>query len=122
MGVTVNLRAGTASGGNAAVMILPTTLRTCAVPRPMTTSPATGVSIKYGASAATISCLVTRAMTFCTAAAGDDELNGGDGDDTLEGGYGADELTGGEDDRHRVLCWFHDGRHRAPAFPPDWGR
>ena len=30
--------------------------------------------------------------------AGDDALDGGDGDDTLEGGYGADTLTGGEDD------------------------
>ena len=29
---------------------------------------------------------------------GDDMLDGGDGDDTLEGGYGADTLTGGEDD------------------------
>ena len=29
---------------------------------------------------------------------GDDNLDGGDGDDTLEGGYGADTLTGGEDD------------------------
>ena len=30
--------------------------------------------------------------------AGNDNLDGGDGDDTLEGGYGADTLTGGEDD------------------------
>ena len=30
--------------------------------------------------------------------AGDDNLDGGDGDDTLEGGAGADMLTGGEDD------------------------
>ena len=30
--------------------------------------------------------------------AGDDMLDGGEGDDTLEGGYGADMLTGGEGD------------------------
>ena len=36
------------------------------------------------------------AMTCCSAAAGDDNLDGGRGDDTLEGGYGADVLTGGD--------------------------
>ena len=34
--------------------------------------------------------------TCCSAATGDDNLEGGDGDDTLEGGDGADTLTGGD--------------------------
>ena len=54
---------------------------------------------------------------------GDDELDGGEGDDTLEGGPGADMLTGGEvlRWRHCVLGGFRYGRNGAPAQPDAHG-
>ena len=46
---------------------------------------------------------------------GDDELDGGDDDDTLNGGAGADDLTGGDGDDTASYIGFDDGRHGASA-------
>ena len=56
---------------------------------------------------------------------GDDMLDGGDGDDVLIGGAGMDTLTGGKERRRRghcVLGRFHDGGYGAPAHGPGHGR
>ena len=98
MGVSINLRAGTASGGDADGDELVDDIEN--VQGSMyddTLSGSRGDNMLWGLGG-NDDLFGDKGEDDLFGGAGDDNLDGGDGDDTLEGGYGADTLTGGEDD------------------------
>ena len=98
MGVSINLRAGTASGGDADGDELGADIEN--VQGSMhddTLSGSRGDNMLWGLGG-NDNLFGDKGDDNLFGDAGDDNLDGGDGDDTLEGGYGADTLTGGEDD------------------------
>ena len=99
MGVTINLRAGTASGGDAEGDKLPDD-DIENVEGSMYDDTLTGsrVANKIWGLGGNDNLFGDRRDDTLDGGAGDDELDGGDGDDTLIGGPGGDVLTGGEDD------------------------
>ena len=98
MGVTVNLRAGTASGGNADGDELADDFENVrGSENDDDLSGDRGVNKIWGIGGNDV-LYGDKSGDFLYGGPGDDELKGGDGDDTLEGGPGADELTGGEDE------------------------
>ena len=98
MGVTVNLRAGTASGGNADGDDLADDFENVRGSENDDDLSGDRGTNKIWALGGNDILFGDKSTDYLYGGAGDDELDGGDGDDTLEGGYGADELTGGEDD------------------------
>ena len=98
MGVTINLRAGTASGGDAEGDTLGDDIEN--VMGSMHDDALSGSranNMMWGLDG-NDDLFGDKGNDTLRGGAGDDTLDGGDGDDTLEGGYGADTLTGGEDD------------------------
>ena len=98
MGVTVNLRAGSASGGDADGDELGADIEN--VRGSMyddMLSGSRGDNMMWGLGG-NDELFGDKGDDTLSGGMGDDDLDGGDGDDTLEGGYGADTLTGGEDD------------------------
>ena len=98
MGVTINLRAGTASGGDADGDDLGEMIENVmgSDQDDMLTGDR-GVNSLWGLGGNDM-LYGDRGNDMLYGGMGDDELDGEDGDDTLEGGYGADELTGGGGD------------------------
>ena len=98
MGVTINLRAGTASGGDAEGDTLGDDIENVMgsmYDDSLSGSRANNMIWGLGGNDDLFG---DKGNDTLRGGAGDDTLDGGDGDDTLEGGYGADVLTGGEDD------------------------
>ena len=97
-GVTINLRAGTASGGNAeGDKIGPDIENVIGSMHGDDLSAARGGSSLWGLGGDD-DLNGDRRDDMLYGGAGDDDLDGNDGDDTLEGGPGMDMLTGGDDD------------------------
>ena len=97
MGVNINLRAGTASGGDADGDVLAADIEN--VQGSMfddMLSGSRGDNSLWGLGG-NDTLYGDKGGDTLYGGAGDDDLDGGDGDDTLEGGYGADVLTGGDD-------------------------
>ena len=98
MGVNINLRAGTASGGDAEGDILGEMIENVMGPdNDDTLSGGRGNNMLWGFGG-NDELYGDRGDDMLFGGDGDDELDGGDGDDKLEGGYGADELTGSDGD------------------------
>ena len=98
MGVNVNLRAGTASGGDADGDELgPMIENVMGSMYDDTLSGSRVVNMIWGLGG-NDTLFGDKEDDMLYGGDGDDSLDGGDGDDTLEGGSGADVLTGGEDD------------------------
>ena len=98
MGVTINLRAGTASGGDAEGDELGDDIENVMgsmYDDSLSGSRAANMIWGLGGNDDLFG---DKGNDTLDGGAGDDTLDGGDGDDELEGGYGADVLTGGEDD------------------------
>ena len=97
-GVTINLRAGTASGGNAeGDKIGPDIENVIGSMHGDDLSAARAGSSLWGLGGDD-DLNGDRGDDMLYGGAGDDDLDGNDGDDTLEGGPGMDMLTGGDDD------------------------
>ena len=98
MGVTLNLRSGSASGGDAEGDELGADIEN--VQGSMHDDDISGSrgANKLWGLGGNDSLFGDKSADELYGGVGDDNLDGGDGDDTLEGGYGADTLTGGEDD------------------------
>ena len=97
-GVNINLRAGTASGGDAEGDSLGDDIENVrGSMHDDTLSGSRGKNLLWGFGG-NDDLFGDKGDDSLSGGAGDDNLDGGDGDDTLEGGYGADTLTGGEDD------------------------
>ena len=98
MGVTLNLRSGSASGGDADGDELGDDIEN--VQGSMHDDDISGSrgANKLWGLRGNDTLYGDKSDDFLYGGPGDDNLDGGDGDDTLEGGYGADTLTGGEDD------------------------
>ena len=100
-GVTVNLRAGTASGGNADGDTLVDAIEN--VQGSMHDDDLSGsrgsnsTNSLWGLGGNDV-LFGDRGTDMLYGGPGDDDLDGGEGDDTLNGGYGADVLTGGDGD------------------------
>ena len=98
MGVSINLRGGTASGGDAEGDTLGEDIENVmGSDNDDMLSGSRGDNMLWGFGG-NDELYGDRGMDTLFGGMGDDELDGGDGDDTLEGGYGADELTGGGGD------------------------
>ena len=98
MGVNINLRAGTASGGDADGDELAADIENVrGSMHDDTLSGSRGDNMLWGLGG-NDDLFGDKGEDDLFGGMGDDNLDGGDGDDTLEGGYGADTLTGGEDD------------------------
>ena len=98
MGVSINLRSGSASGGDADGDELAADIEN--VQGSMhddMLSGSRGDNMLWGLGG-NDDLFGDKGDDTLSGGAGDDNLDGGDGDDTLTGGYGADTLTGGEDD------------------------
>ena len=103
MGVTINLRAGTASGGDAEGDELASDIENVrGSMHDDMLSGSRGDNMIWGLEGMD-NLYGDKGDDDLFGGAGDDELDGGDGDDTLEGGSGADVLTGGEDDDRASL-------------------
>ena len=98
MGVTVNLRAGSASGGDAEGDELGSDIENVrGSMHDDTLSGSRGDNMIWGLDGMD-DLFGDKGDDTLHGGMGDDKLDGGDGIDTLVGGYGADVLTGGEDD------------------------
>ena len=97
MGVNVNLRAGTASGGDAEGDELEDIENVMGSMYDDTLSGSRVINKMWGLGG-NDTLFGDKEDDMLDGGDGDDSLDGGDGDDTLEGGAGADVLTGGEDD------------------------
>ena len=97
-GVNINLRAGTASGGDAEGDDLGTDIENVqgSMHDDMLSGSRKGNMLWGNGGNDTL--FGDKGNDTLFGGMGDDNLDGGDGEDTLEGGPGADELTGGEDD------------------------
>ena len=96
MGVTINLRAGTASGGDAEGDTLGEMIENVMGSMYDDTLTGTRGDNSIWGLGGNDSLSGDRGTDMLYGGAGDDSLDGDDGNDTLEGGYGADELTGGD--------------------------
>ena len=98
MGVSINLRAGTASGGDADGDELAADIENVrGSMHDDMLSGSRGANMLWGLGG-NDDLFGDKGDDDLFGGMGDDNLDGGDGDDTLEGGPGADTLTGGEDD------------------------
>ena len=98
MGVTINLRAGTASGGDAEGDTLGDDIENVMGSMYDDSLSGSRVDNMIWGLGGNDDLFGDKGDDTLSGGAGDDTLDGGDGEDTLEGGYGADVLTGGEDD------------------------
>ena len=98
MGVTINLRAGTASGGDAEGDELGDDIENLIGSNYDDTLSGSRAPNMIWGLGGNDDLFGDKGDDDLFGGAGDDTLDGGDGDDTLEGGPGADVLTGGEDD------------------------
>ena len=98
MGVTINLRAGVASGGDAEGDTLGSMIENVMGSMHDDVLSGSRVANMIWGHGGNDDLFGDKGDDTLKGGAGDDTLDGGDGDDTLEGGYGADVLTGGEDD------------------------
>ena len=97
--ININLRAGSASGGDAAGDTLGDDIENvigAAYAENMLTGDKEGNTLRGGSLSDVL--VGDRGNDVLSGGGGDDELDGSDGDDTLNGGPGADELTGGDGD------------------------
>ena len=100
-GVSVNLRAGTASGGNADGDMLVDEIENVQGSMHddvLTGSRGANTNNKIWGLGGNDELVGDRGVDMLFGGAGDDMLDGGEGDDTLDGGSGADTLTGGDGD------------------------
>ena len=98
MGVSINLRSGTASGGDAEGDELAADIENVrGSMHDDMISGGRGGNMLWGLGG-NDDLFGDKGKDALFGGAGDDNLDGGDDDDTLEGGPGADTLTGGEDD------------------------
>ena len=100
-GVSVNLRAGTASGGNADGDTLVDEIENVQgsmYDDVLTGSRGANTNNKIWGLGGNDELVGDRGVDMLFGGAGDDMLDGGEGDDTLDGGSGADTLTGGDGD------------------------
>ena len=98
MGVSINLRAGTASGGDAEGDTLGDDIENVMGSNQDDMLSGSRVANMIWGLRGNDDLFGDKGGDTLRGGAGDDMLDGGDGDDTLIGGPGADELTGGEDD------------------------
>ena len=96
MGVTINLRAGTASGGDAEGDTIGENIENViGSEHDDTLTGDKGINRLWGLGG-NDTLNGDRGADKLYGGGGDDTLDGNDGDDELEGGYGADQLTGGD--------------------------
>ena len=98
MGVTINLRAGTASGGDAEGDTIGDDIEYAIGSDMDDTISGTRGDNKLWGNGGNDDLVGDRGDDILDGGAGDDTLDGGDDEDTLIGGPGADTLTGGEDE------------------------
>ena len=96
MGVTINLRAGVASGGDAEGDTLGEMIENIIGSAHDDSLTGTRGDNSIWGRGGNDALVGDRGTDKLYGGAGDDTLDGGDGNDTLEGGDGADELTGGD--------------------------
>ena len=96
MGVTINLRAGVASGGDAEGDELGADIENVIGSAHDDSLTGTRGDNSIWGRGGNDALVGDRGTDKLYGGAGDDTLDGGDGNDTLEGGDGADELTGGD--------------------------
>ena len=132
-GVNINLRAGTASGGDADGDMLADDIEN--VEGSMYDDVISGsrggnANNRLWGLGGNDELFGDRGEDMLSGGAGDDTLDGGEGNDTLNGGYGADTLTGGEGDDTAsyagstmgVTVRLHSGQSMGGAAEGDiWG-